>query len=96
MAERIVTNASGMIGASATLIALVKIVGPRGAVSRVDKYAAGAALAFVIAALLAHVAVRIGHRPGLQRRLEAVADLIFLAALVALAGIGTMFAFDVI
>jgi hypothetical protein len=97
LAERILGSAGGMVGACATLIGLVKIIEPRHGPSNVDEYAGITAVAFVISAFLAHVALRLPHRrAALQGRLEVVADIIFLAAMVALAGIGVMFAYDVI
>lgn len=87
---------SGMVGACATLIGLVKLAEPGHGLTRVDEYAGFAAVAFVISALLAYLALRSRKRPALQARLEVVADVIFLIAMVALAGIGLMFAYDLI
>lgn len=96
LAERVMASSSGMVGACATLIGLVKLTEPRSRLTRVDEYAGFTAVAFVISALLAYLALRSRRRPVLQQRLETVADVLFLVAMVALAGIGLLFAYDLI
>ena len=87
---------SGMVGACATLIGLVKLTEPGHGITHVDEYAGFAAVGFVISALLAYLALRSRRRPVLQLRLETAADMVFLASMVALAGIGLLFAYDLI
>lgn len=96
VALRVLGSSSGMVGACATLVGLVKLMEPRVGESSVDKFAGLTAIAFVISACLANIAIRLERRPALQARLEFAADMIFLAAMLALGGIGVMFAFDVI
>jgi len=96
LAERVMAGSSGMVGACATLIGLVKVTEPRHGLTHVDQYAGMVAVAFVVSALLAYMTLRTRGRPRLQERLETAADLIFLSAMVALAGIGLMFAYDLI
>ena len=96
LAERVMSASSGMVGACATLIGLVKLAEPGHGFTHVDEYAGFTAVGFVVSALLAYLALRSRRRPALQQRLETAADLIFLAAMVALAGIGLLFAYDLI
>jgi len=96
LAERVMSASSGMVGACATLIGLVKLTERSHGLTRVDEYAGFTAVGFVISALLAYLALRSRRRPALQQRLETVADVIFLLAMVALAGIGLLFAYDLI
>lgn len=96
LAERVMGASSGMVGACATLIGLVKLTEPGHGLTHVDEYASFTAVAFVISALLAYLTLRFPKRPRLQQRLETAADTIFLAAMVALALIGVMFAYDLI
>lgn len=96
LAERVMSASSGMVGACATLIGLVKLTERGHGLTRVDEYAGFAAVGFVISALLAYLALRSRRRPGLQQRLETAADVVFLISMVALAGIGLLFAYDLI
>jgi hypothetical protein len=96
VAERVMSASSGMVGACATLIGLVKLVEPGRGLTHVDEYAGVTAVAFVVSALLAYLALRPRRRPGVQKRLETAADVVFLTAMVALAGIGLLFAYDLI
>ncbi len=96
LAERVMSSSSGMVGACATLIGLVKLTEGRHALTRVDEYAGFTAVVFVVSALLAYLALRSRRRPMLQARLETVADMLFLGAMVVLACIGLLFAYDLI
>ena len=87
---------SGMVGACATLIGLVKLTERGHGFTRVDEYAGFAAVGFVVSALLAYLALRSRRRKRLQQQLETAADIVFLASMVALAGIGLLFAYDLI
>ena len=96
LAERILCASGVMVGACATLVGLVKILEPTRGASRVDEYAGVTAVTFVFCALVAYVTLRLKGRPALQRRLELIADVVFMVAMVALGAIGVMFAYDVI
>lgn len=96
LAERVMQSSSGMVGACATLIGLVKLSEPRHGLSHVDEAAGITAVAFVLSALLAYLALRSKNLPRLNARLETAADLLFLGAMVALAAIGVTFAYDLI
>lgn len=96
LAERVMSSSSGMVGACATLIGLVKLAEPGHGLTHVDEYAGFTAVGFVVSALLAYLTLRFPRRPMLQKRLETAADIIFLVAMVTLAGIGLMFAYDLI
>jgi hypothetical protein len=96
MAQYVMSASTGMIAGCATLIGLVKLMEPGRGMSRVDEAASLTAVAFLISAFLAYLTLRARHRPVLQARLERVADIVFLAAMCALAAIGVTFAFDLI
>ena len=94
VADRVLSSAGGMVGACATLVGLVKLTELRHGLSDVDQYAGATAVAFVVSALLAHVALRVRKGSTLQARLAVSADVLFLAAMVALAAIGVLFAYN--
>jgi hypothetical protein len=96
LADRVLSSAGGMVGACATLVGLVKLTELRRGLSDVDEFAGATAVAFVVSALLAHIALRVRKGGVLQARLAASADVIFLAAMVALAAIGLLFAYNLI
>jgi hypothetical protein len=94
LADRILSSAGGMVGACATLVGLVKLTELRHGLSDVDEFAGATAVAFVVSALLAHVALRVRKGSTLQSRLAVSADVLFLTAMVALAAIGVLFAYN--
>ena len=94
LADRVLYSAGGRVGACATLVGLVKLTETRYRLSDVDEYAGATAVAFVVSALLAHVALRVRRGSTLQSRLAVGADILFLAAMVALATIGVLFAYN--
>ncbi len=96
LAERVLSTAGNMVGASATLVGLTKLIEPSRGVSSVDDYAGLTAVVFLISVFLAYVSLRLTHRPSLAALIENVADGLFLLGLAALAVIGVMFAFDVV
>jgi branched-subunit amino acid ABC-type transport system permease component len=96
MAKYVMSGSTGMIGACATLIGLVKLRESQGSLSRVDEAASITAVAFLVSACLAYLALRTRNRPLLQARLEAIADIVFLGAMLAIVAIGITFAFDLI
>lgn len=94
--ERILSTSGTMVGVCATLIGLVKVVERGGGLSHVDEYAGCAAVIFVFSAFFAYLAIRAPHRGKIHEAFGTIADLLFVAGLIALAGISVMFAYDLI
>ncbi|HEY2034758.1 MAG TPA: hypothetical protein VGH02_13835 [Rhizomicrobium sp.] len=93
---QILPNASTMIGICVTAIGLVKIVEGRIGPSNVDEYAALAAVIFLISALLSYASLRLDPESRIGITLERIADMAFMAGLVALTVISLLFAYEVI
>jgi hypothetical protein len=85
-----------MIGICVTAIGLVKIVEGRIGPSNVDEYAALAAVIFLISALLSYASLRLDPESRIGITLERIADMAFMAGLVALTVISLLFAYEVI
>jgi hypothetical protein len=96
LARHILPNAGTLLGVCTTLIGLVKILEVRIGPSRVDEYAALAALLFLTSAITSYISIRHGAHPALSRRCEAIADLCFMIGLVAITVIATFFAYEII
>lgn len=96
MAQHVLSGSTGMIGACATLIGLVKLREPFTGLSRVDEATGLTAVAFLISGALAYLSLRTRNRSRLRARLEAAADLVFLVGMIATTAIGVTFAFDLI
>ena len=84
------------VGVCSTLIGLVKIIEARIGPSRVDEYAALAALLFLASALASYVSIRHPSRERLSRKCETVADVLFLIGLVSISIVSLFFAYEVI
>ena len=96
LSQHILPNSGTMVGVCTTLIGLVKIYETRAGPSRVDEYAAFAAILFLASALASYLALRLagdGERAG---RLERSADICFLLGLCGLSGIAVLFAYEAI
>ncbi len=85
-----------MIGVCVTLIGLVKLAEAKNGSSRVDEYAAIAAITFLASALTSYLSIRCAHQTELSARIEQLADVIFLCGLVGLTLVATLFAYEVI
>jgi len=86
---------AGLVGVCLTVIGLVRIVQELQDVDTIaDNLLAVDALGFLAACLLAYLALRAQGRR--RSRLEHWADLVFLAALVGMAGACTMIAYQLI
>jgi hypothetical protein len=96
LAGHILPVSGTMIGICVTLIGLVKVAEARLGQSRVDEYAAIAAIAFLSSAITSYLSLRHAGQQRLSYRLEQVADMIFLAGLVGITVIATLFAYEVI
>jgi hypothetical protein len=85
-----------MIGICVTLIGLVKLAEAKHGSSRVDEYAALAALTFLASALTSYLSIRYSGRPRLSVRIEQLADTVFLLGLIGITLVATLFAYEVI
>lgn len=96
LSHHILPAAGTMIGVCTTLIGLVKIIEIRIGPSHVDEYAALAALLFLVSAAASYLSMRVRADTRHAGRLERVADLCFMAGLLGLALIATLFAYETI
>ncbi len=85
-----------MIGICVTLVGLVKVAEGQSGQSRVDEYAALAAISFLVSSLTSYLSIRYSNEPKLSYRLEQIADVIFMTALAGITLIATLFAYEVI
>ncbi|HEY0220057.1 MAG TPA: hypothetical protein VGC26_09890 [Afipia sp.] len=96
LSTHILPTSGTMIGVSATLVGLVKIVEVRTGPSHVDEYAALTTVLFLISAISSFVAMRYADRRRLSARCELIADQTFLIGLVSVAAIAIFFAYEII
>jgi hypothetical protein len=96
LAPQILPNASTMIGICVTAIGLVKIIEGRIGPSHVDEYAALTAVLFLASAILSYASLRLDPDSRTGKRLERLADILFMTGLVALTVISLLFAYEVI
>ena len=85
-----------LIGVCVTLVGLVKVVEIKLGSSRVDEYAALAAIAFLTCSIASYLSIRCAANDNLTYWLEQAADVIFVAGLIAITMIATLFAYEVI
>jgi hypothetical protein len=96
LASHILPTSATMIGVCATLIGLVKLAEQKLGPSHVDECAALAAVTFLASALASYLSIRYSDRPRLSTRIEQIADLIFLAGLIGITLVVTLFAYEAI
>jgi len=96
LASHILPVSGTMIGVCATLIGLVKLAEARHGSSHVDEYAAMAAVTFLASALTSYLSIRYSNRTKLSFQIERIADVLFLARLVGITLVATLFAYEVI
>src|SRR5580658_7115019 len=96
LASHILPVSGTMIGVCATLIGLVKLADAGHGSSHVDEYAAMAAVTFLASALTSYLSIRFSDRARLSFRIERIADVIFLAGLIGITLVATLFAYEVI
>jgi hypothetical protein len=96
LATHILPVSGTMIGVCATLIGLVKLAEAKHGSSRVDEYAAIAAVTFLASALTSYLSIRFADRAKLSARIEQAADMIFLCGLIGITIVATLFAYEVI
>ena len=96
LASHILPNAATMIGVCVTAVGLVKIAERHIGPSNVDIYFSLAAVIFLGSAFLSYITVRSkSQTPGVAL-IERIADVLFMAGLLALTLIATLFAYEVI
>ena len=96
LASHILRVSGTMIGVCATLVGLVKLAEAKHVSSHVDQYAAMAAVTFLASALTSYLSIRYSNRTKLSFQIERIADVIFLARLVGITLVATLFAYEVI
>ncbi len=96
LASHILPVSGTMIGVCVTLVGLVKVAEARWGHSHVDEYAALAAISFLASSLASYLSIRHSDKKRLSYRLEQIADVIFVTALVAITLVATLFAYEVI
>lgn len=96
LANHILPNSATMIGVCVTAVGLVKIAEDRIGPSNVDIYFAMAAILFLGSAVLSYLSVRAGSVGRASAILERMADVLFMTGLLAMTGIATLFAYEVI
>ena len=85
-----------LIGVCVTLVGLVKVVEIKTGNSRVDEYASLAAIGFLTCSIASYLSIRCAANDNLSYWLEQAADVIFIAGLIAITLIATLFAYEVI
>lgn len=96
LSTHILPTSGTMIGVSATLVGLVKILEIRSGPSHVDEYASLTTVMFLISAISSYVAMRYANKPRVSARCELIADQTFLIGLVSIAAIAVFFAYEII
>jgi MFS family permease len=96
LASHILPVSGTMIGVCVTLIGLVKLAEAKHGPSHVDEYSALAAVTFLASALASYLSMRYADRPKLSRRIEQIADTVFLWGLIGITLVATLFAYEVI
>jgi hypothetical protein len=96
LSRHILPTSATMIGICTTLIGLVKVAEAKIGPSRVDEYAALAALRFLISATASYLSIRFSDRGRLGAQCEKLADQVFLAGLFSITIIALLFAYEAI
>jgi hypothetical protein len=96
LATQILVAGAAMVGVSLTLMGLIRIVQSLQSVSGlVDNLLAAAAIVFLFACLAAYLALR-ATAASLAGRWLRFADILFIAGLVAMLGIGVLLAVELL
>jgi hypothetical protein len=96
LSSHILPVSGTMIGVCTTLVGLAKVAEMRRGASRVDEYAAIAAITFLASALTSYLSIRYSSQAKISARIEQLADVIFLCGLVGITLVATLFAYEVI
>jgi hypothetical protein len=96
LSRHILPTSATMIGICTTFIGLVKLAEARIGPSHVDEYAALAALLFLVSSAASYLSIRFSDQKRLGAPCEKLADQFFLAGLVSITLIATLFAYEAI
>lgn len=96
LSRHILPTSATMIGICTTFIGLVKLAEARIGPSHVDEYAALAALLFLVSSAASYLSIRFSEQKSLGAPCEKLADQFFLAGLVSITVIATLFAYEAI
>jgi multisubunit Na+/H+ antiporter MnhF subunit len=91
--RHILPTSATMAGVCMTVIGLVKLIETRTGPSHIDELFAVDALGFLASAFASCLSIR---TPRKWRRLESIADTIFMFSLTAMAIAGAAFAFELV
>lgn len=96
LSAHILSVSAGLVGVCLTVIGLFRVVVRSQNVDSIaDNLLALDALLFLVACFLAYLALRAGTTAR-GRRLERVADVVFLAGLTMMVAVGSLIAYEVI
>jgi hypothetical protein len=96
LSGHIFSVSAGLVGVCVTVIGLFRILGGSGRLNTwADDLLAIDAFAFLVSCLLAYLALR-SNSLARRRRLERVADVIFLLGLTVMVVIGSLVAYELI
>jgi hypothetical protein len=96
LANHILPNSATMIGVCVTAVGLVKIAENHIGPSKVDVYFALTAILFLGSAILSYLSVRAPDGSRGSALIERMADALFMAGLLAMTFIATLFAYEVV
>jgi hypothetical protein len=96
LANHILPNSATMIGVCVTAVGLVKIAEGHIGPSNVDIYFALTAIIFLGSAVLSYMSVRTSGPSRGTAIVERMADAMFMAGLLAMTLIATLFAYEVV
>lgn len=96
LAGHILPAAGTLLGVTATLIALVKLLETQVQATVVDELASGIGIVFLVAAVFSYSSIRLELYPRASRYVERVADVAFVLGLMALAALTSLFAWQVL
>lgn len=95
-ATHILSAASTMLGVTTTLIGLIKLLETQTRAYSVDEAAGGVVVMFLFAAVLSYASIRVDVAPQMSRRMERLADALFVVGLACLAVLTIVFAWDIL
>ena len=94
LSHHILPNAATMAGLCSTLIGLVKLGEADAMTRQADEMLGYITVLFVVSALCSYGSIRATTGAGRSERLEWIADVTFIVALVALAVVSLLFAHE--
>jgi hypothetical protein len=96
LAQHIVVVASAMVGVCLTVTGLFRLIGELAQVTTLaDNVLAADAVVFLGACIAAYLSLR-ARSPDLARRLEAVADIVFVVGVLVLVGLAGLIALELL